>query len=48
MKCGKYFRIAADIIIDGESLADMLIEAGMAIKYDGGKKSDKWCDSINE
>ena len=32
MKRGKYFRIAADVIIDGENLADVLIEAGMAIK----------------
>ena len=48
MKRGKYFRIAADVIVDGESLADVLIEAGMAIKYDGGKKTHKWCDSINE
>ena len=48
MKRGKYFRIAADIIVDGESLADMLIEAGMAIRYDGGKKNHNWCDSINE
>ena len=27
MERGKYFRIAADVIVDGESLADMLIEA---------------------
>ena len=47
MKRGKYFRIAADVIIDGENLADMLIEAGMAIKYDGRKKNHKWCDLIN-
>ncbi len=44
MKRGKYFRIAADVIVDGENLADVLIEAGMAIKYDGGKKTYKWCD----
>jgi endonuclease YncB( thermonuclease family) len=48
MERGKYFRIAADVIVDGENLADMLIEAGMVIKYDGGKKTHKWCDSINE
>jgi micrococcal nuclease len=48
MKRGKYFRIAADVIIDGENLADMLIQAGMAIRYYGGKKTHKWCDSINE
>ncbi len=44
MKRGKYFRIAADVIVDGESLAEMLIEAGMAIKYNGGKKTYEWCD----
>ena len=44
MKRGKYFRIAADVIIDGENLADMLIQAGMAIRYDGGKKTHKWCE----
>ena len=44
MKRGKYFRIAAEVIVDGESLADILIEAGVAIKYDGGKKTHKWCD----
>ena len=43
MKRGKYFRIAADVIVDGENLADMLIEVGMAVKYDGGKKTHKWC-----
>ena len=43
MERGKYFRIAADVIVDGESLADMLVEAGMAIRYDGGKKNKNWC-----
>ena len=44
MKRGKYFRIAADVIVDGENLADILIQAGLAIEYNGGKKSHKWCD----
>ena len=43
MERGKYFRIAADVIVDGENLGDMLVEAGIAIKYDGGKKIQKWC-----
>ena len=42
---GKYFRIAADVFVDGENLGDMLIESGMAVSYDGGKKSHKWCES---
>jgi micrococcal nuclease len=44
MERGKYFRIAADVIVDGENLADMLVESGVAVKYDGGKKSHKWCE----
>jgi endonuclease YncB( thermonuclease family) len=44
MQRGKYFRIAADVFVDGESLADMLIEAGMAVRYDGEKKTHKWCE----
>ena len=48
MQRGNYFRIASDVIVDGESLADMLIEAGMAIRYDGRKKAHKWCGPINE
>ena len=27
MERGKYFRIDADVIVDGESLGDMLVEA---------------------
>jgi endonuclease YncB( thermonuclease family) len=48
MQRGNYFRIASDVIIDGESLADILSEAGMAVRYNGGKKTHKWCDPINE
>jgi micrococcal nuclease len=43
MERGKYFRIAADVIVDGESLGDMLVEAGMAVRYDGGTKIYNWC-----
>jgi hypothetical protein len=45
MQRGNYLRIALCMIIDCESLGDMLIEAGMAIRYDGGG-GYKWCDSI--
>jgi len=44
MKRSKYFRIAADVYVDGESLADILIDSGMAIRYDGGKKIKDWCE----
>ena len=43
MERGKYFRIAADVIVDGENLADVLVEAGVAVRYDGGKKTHQWC-----
>jgi len=44
MQRGKYFRIAADVFIDGENLSDILLEAGVAVRYGGGKKTHKWCE----
>ncbi|MDY0872148.1 thermonuclease family protein [Dongia rigui] len=35
-------RIDADVAIDGRSLADMLVSAGLARRYDGGRRSG-WC-----
>lgn len=35
-------RIDADVVIDGRSLADMLVSAGLARRYDGGKRGS-WC-----
>ena len=39
---GKYFRIVADVYVDGENLAEALIDSGMAVRYDGGKKNARW------
>ena len=41
IKRGKYFRIIADVYVDGFSLARMLLNAGLAKSYHGGKKP-KW------
>ena len=43
MKRGKYFRIVADVWLDGKNLADALLKAGHAVKYDGGTKIN-WCE----
>ena len=40
---GKYFRIVADVILDGESLAPMLIAKGLGVPYHGGRKTWPWC-----
>lgn len=41
---GKYFRIVADVIIDGENLSEILIKEKYAYPYDGGTKSViDWC-----
>jgi len=46
IKRGKYFRIVADVIIDGKSLTYYLIKNGLAYSYDGGKKKNMdWCQS---
>lgn len=40
----KYFRILADVIVDGDSIADLLIKNQLAVNYDGGKKKKpNWC-----
>ena len=40
---GKYFRIVADVIVDGVNLENELLENELAYKYSGGKKSS-WCN----
>lgn len=44
MQIEKYGRILADVICDGESLGDILLNARLAIKYNGGTKKppDNW------
>ena len=44
MERGKYFRILADVYLDEVNLTDLLISAGHARPYDGGKR-DGWCPS---
>jgi len=42
---GKYFRIVADVIIDGKNLSDYLLKNNLAYTYNGGaKKKINWCD----
>ena len=48
MQRDNYFRVTFYVIVDGKSLADMLFEADMAIRYDCGEKAHKWCNPINE
>lgn len=38
----KYFRIDADVVVNGKSLADELIKAKLGKPYDGGTK-ESWC-----
>jgi len=39
----KYFRVLADVMIDGKNLTDLLIKKGLGRPYDGGTKIS-WCD----
>jgi endonuclease YncB( thermonuclease family) len=43
MQRGKYFRIVADVFVDGVSLEQQLLSNGLAYKYNGKKKLD-WCN----
>lgn len=47
MKRGKYFRIVADVDLDGESLGERLINYKLAVEYDGRKKPN-WCEILRE
>lgn len=38
VKRGKYFRIVAEVWIDGVNLGELLLQEGLAKPYDGGKK----------
>jgi endonuclease YncB( thermonuclease family) len=40
---GKYFRVVANVLVDGVSLEQELLDNEFAYKYTGGKKSS-WCD----
>ena len=38
VKRGKYFRLVADVYVDKRNLARILLNAGLAKRYDGGKR----------
>lgn len=40
---GKYFRIVADVYVDGINIKDLLFEADLAVAYNGGTKTHDWC-----
>ena len=42
IKRGKYFRLIADVYVDGKSLGEELITKHLAVRYFGGTKVD-WC-----
>lgn len=47
MSRDKYFRIGAEVEIDGNSLGELLIEEGLAKPYDGGTKTPWTLDDYN-
>ena len=40
---GKYFRLVAEVVADGENMSDLLLDLGLAWPYDGGKRESKFC-----
>lgn len=47
VKRGKYFRIVADVRVDGQLLSDLLIKNKLAVAYSGGTKEKvNWCQMI--
>lgn len=45
----KYFRILADVMIDGKNLKDLLLKNRLAYQYEGGTKEKRnWCDVTSD
>lgn len=44
MSRDKYFRIDAEVYVDGKDLSRELIEKNLGVNYTGGIKKD-WCNS---
>jgi endonuclease YncB( thermonuclease family) len=44
---GKYFRIVADVVADGKSVKNILLNRGLAVEYSGGTKMKRWCKELN-
>jgi len=40
---GKYFRLIADVYVDGKPVSNELIKNNLAVSYHGGHKKD-WCE----
>lgn len=40
---GKYFRIVADLILDGTNASHVLLREKLGVPYNGGKKTHRWC-----
>lgn len=44
---GKYFRVVANVMLDGKNLTDYLVKNGLGYPYDGGTKTKvNWCKSL--
>lgn len=44
IKYGKWAgRVVADVFIDGENIADIMVDLGYARRYDGKSKRKPWC-----
>lgn len=49
IKRGKYFRVVADVVIDGQSLSTYLLKNGLAYAYNGRTKAKvDWCKPLRE
>ena len=43
-KRDKYFRLLGRLEVDGVDVGRLLLAEGLAVEYDGGRKTNPWCD----
>ena len=41
---GKYFRLVANVLVDGVNINQLMIDQGLARTYDGMSKRETWCN----
>ena len=44
IKRGKYFRLIADVYVNGKSLSEELLSAGLAVRYEEDTKKKEWSE----
>ena len=46
VKPGKYFRLVAEVVADGENMSDVLLKRCLVCCYDGERRERSFCSAM--